>query len=88
MDALLREDKVRARFWVELGCAGLSALLCIMTLISRDWIEILFQVDPDNHSGSLEWSIVAVLFVVTALLGILARSEWRPRASRQEVDPR
>lgn len=43
------------RFKVELGLAGLSSQLLVLTLAWRDWIEIVFRIDPDHGNGSLEW---------------------------------
>jgi hypothetical protein len=51
-----------------------------LTLFRRDWIEAIFRVDPDQHTGALEWLIVAALLVATAMFGSLARSEWRRNA--------
>lgn len=69
--------KLRVRFWVEAASACVSAFLFAFTLASRDWIEPVFGVVPDHHSGSLEWTIVSVSLVATFVLGLLARAEWR-----------
>ena len=69
--------QVRARFWLEAILAALTTGLFILTLISRDWIERIFHVEPDEGSGSLEWLIVVVLFVVSVALIAAARTEWR-----------
>jgi hypothetical protein len=71
---------VRIRFWVEAALALLTAGLFALTLISREWIELLFGVEPDGGDGSLEWAIVVVLLVATVVLGWLARVEWRRAA--------
>jgi hypothetical protein len=63
---------VRIRFWFEVGLAALAAGLAILTLISREWIELLFRVDPDHGSGALEWAIVAALFVASLALASIA----------------
>jgi hypothetical protein len=74
--------KVRTRFWLEATLAALTTGLFILTLLSRNWIEIVFGVDPDESSGSLEWLIVAALLVASVAFIAMARAEWRrPRAS-------
>ena len=45
--------------------------------VQREWIEVVFGVDPDNRTRALEWLIVGALFVVTITLFTLARYEWR-----------
>jgi hypothetical protein len=70
-------QRPRRRFWVEAGLGALSAGLFVLTLFVPDWIEAVFRVDPDQHSGSLEWAIVAVLLSMTVVSSLLARREWR-----------
>lgn len=64
-------------FLIELGLAAVTGIMTIVTLISREWIEIVFGVDPDNGSGALEWLLVAALAAATLIFGMLARLEWR-----------
>lgn len=73
--------RLRTRFWIETGLSLASLLFLVLTLAWKDWIEIVFRVDPDNHSGSLEWLIVVVSVVVTITFAGLARAEWRRRAT-------
>jgi hypothetical protein len=40
-----------ARVWIESGLACLAAVLAATTLLFRDWIEIVFRVDPDRGSA-------------------------------------
>lgn len=68
---------IRARLWVEGGLAALSGFLAILTLFTRDWVEALTGFDPDNHNGSFEWVIVAMLLLVCILFSIAARADWR-----------
>jgi hypothetical protein len=68
---------LRWRFWLETSIAIMTSILFVITLVQRDWIEIVFKVDPDNRSGTLEWLIVAVLVALTITLVALARYEWR-----------
>jgi hypothetical protein len=72
---------LRRRFWPEAGLGLITGVLFILTLVRRDWIEALFGIDPDNHSGSLEYMIVGGLLVVTIALVALASYEWRRAAS-------
>jgi hypothetical protein len=65
------------RFRLELGLAAISAALLLATILWRDWIEIVFRVDPDHGSGSLEWMIVAVTALSAVTFVALARIEWR-----------
>jgi len=68
---------VRKRFWIEAGCAALSGLLGLLTLIWPDWIEGLTGWNPDQNGGAMEWLLVALLAVVAAGRALLARVEWR-----------
>ena len=47
-------SSVRMRFWVEAGLAALCGFLGILTLFTRDWIEVLTRFDPDNNNGSVD----------------------------------
>jgi hypothetical protein len=64
-------------FWLETGMAIVTGILFVITLVWHDWIEIIFNVDPDQGSGLLEWLIVGALLFVTIALFVLARYEWR-----------
>ena len=68
---------VRLRFWVELGFGIASGLLFVLTLATRDWIEVVFGVGPDNGNGALEWVIVTCLVLLTLFFTALARLEHR-----------
>jgi hypothetical protein len=49
----------------------------VLTLVWKDWIEIVFRVDPDQHSGSLEWLIVLIPAATSLVLAMAGRKEWR-----------
>ena len=70
-------NALRWRFWLETGMAIVTGILFVITLVQRDWIEVVFGIDPDNHNGTLEWLIVGALLVVTITLFVLASYEWR-----------
>jgi len=78
MQTLMR---VRSRFWITAGLGVSSLSLMVVTLLWRDWIEIVFEVDPDSGNGSFEWLIVIALFVVTTTSFLFARTEWRRAAA-------
>lgn len=63
-------------FWIELGLAVAAAVLFLATLVSREWIELVFGVDPDGGSGALEWAIAAGMLTASVTFGALARREW------------
>jgi hypothetical protein len=63
----------RIRFGIEVALAVSTTALAVLTLISREWIEVLFGFDPDNGSGALEWAIVTALVVASAALALIAR---------------
>lgn len=64
-------------FWIEVAAATLTAALAAVTLLSRDWVEVLFKVDPDQFTGGFEWTVVAACGLATAALTGLAVHTWR-----------
>jgi hypothetical protein len=67
----------RRRFWVETVLASIVGILCVITPIWPDWIEILSGWDPDQHDGSVEWYIAGGLLFVAATMFAAAAIEWR-----------
>src|SRR5262249_4015463 len=65
------------RFWLETALGSLSALLFVLTLVWRDWIELVFGLDPDAGSGAVEWLVVAVTAAASVAFFVSARLEWR-----------
>lgn len=73
-------EGIRARLWIEVALATLSAGLFVLTLALPTWIESL-GLEPDSGSGSAEWWLVALLLASTLLFSVLARLE-RVRATQ------
>ena len=42
----------RPVFWIEILLAVVSGISTVLTVLWRDWIEILFGMDPDHGNGS------------------------------------
>jgi hypothetical protein len=70
-------NALRQRFWLATAMAIVTSILLVITLVQRDWIELVFGVDPDNRNGTLEWLIIGALLVVTITLFTMASYEWR-----------
>jgi hypothetical protein len=68
---------VPARLWAEGALALITGVMAIVTVFLRDWIEALTGYDPDHHSGSAEWLIIAGLALVCVLASLALRVEWR-----------
>jgi hypothetical protein len=62
----------------------LAGVLGAVTLISHDWIETVFGVDPDAGSGAVEDLIVVVCFAVSLVGFRLAWVGWQQRATTQD----
>ena len=56
---------------------GVTAAVAAITGLCPDWIERLFRLDPDHHSGSLEWNIAIACIAGAALLAVMVRRNWR-----------
>jgi len=61
------------------GLACTSAFLALLTVVVRDWIEVVFRVDPDAGSGAVEWLVVCTFAAAALVFGSLARAELRAR---------
>ena len=72
----MRFTEMRTRFWIEAFCAFLGTALFVLTIFSREWIELAFGVDPDGGSGALEAAIAIGLLAAAAVSATLARREW------------
>jgi hypothetical protein len=73
------------RVGLETAIASVAGALGVLTIFWHDWIEGLTGWDPDHHNGAFEWLIVAVLLAVAAVVGVVARRDWRLRAATSEA---
>jgi hypothetical protein len=71
------QTHLRFRFWLEMTAGSCSAVLVLITLVWKDWIEKGFGVDLDDDTGSLERLICTVLLTAAVALFVTARCEWR-----------
>jgi hypothetical protein len=71
----VKPSKVRVR--LEMAVALCAGILGIVTIFWHDWIEALTGWDPDQHNGSAEWLIVAVLLAVAVAMALVARRHWK-----------
>ena len=71
------QKRLSFKFWIGSGAAISSGILGILTIVSQEWIEALFGIDPDGGSGLLEWLIVVVLLAIAAACSLVARHEWK-----------
>ena len=67
------KKSLRPWFYPEAILGIITGVMFVVTLFNRQWIETIFNVDPDQGSGSLELLIVGGLLVVTIALAALAR---------------
>jgi hypothetical protein len=56
-----------------------SGVLSLLTIFWHDWIESVFNWDPDHNNGAFEWIIVVALVAASIGFGALVRIDWRRR---------
>jgi hypothetical protein len=79
-------NSLRRRFWIEMGTASVTILVFVLTVTHRDWIELVFGIDPDAGSGALEWAVWASLTLVLVAVNVMMRYEWlRAKRSMAKV---
>jgi hypothetical protein len=69
-------NSLRRRFWIEMGTASVTIIVFVITLTHRDWIEVVFGIDPDAGSGALEWAVWVSLALVVVAVNVMMRYEW------------
>ena len=74
-------ERLRRRLRIEVVLAGISAALCILTLVFPEWIEALTGLEPDAGSGALEWIVAGVFLAAAVVSAVLARRDYRRLAA-------
>lgn len=74
----------RMRIWVECVLAAVCAILAISSMIWGNWIELLFDVEPDGGDGSFEWGIVVMFALAAVIFAVLARLEFHRSTVRSK----
>jgi hypothetical protein len=54
----------------------MCAVLAVSSMIWPNWIELLFDTDPDRGDGSFEWGIVVAFALAAIVFTIIARFEF------------
>jgi hypothetical protein len=62
-----------------------AVVLAAVTPVWHDWIEILLGVDPDEGSGTVEWTIVVGLLLVAFVGAVAGNHELRRALVRPNV---
>jgi nitrate reductase gamma subunit len=70
------QRELPTRFWFEAIVAGIGFALFLLTLITREWIEVLTGLDPDGGSGALEFGLAIGLLAVAGVSSLLARRTY------------
>ena len=71
MSSMTKSQK--ALIIMEASVGALCTLLAAVTIVWRDWIEIIFNWDPDQHNGGAEIGIICGLVLAGASLVLIAR---------------
>jgi len=71
----MRRD-LPARFWFETVTAVIGLALFALTLVTREWFELLTGIDPDGGSGSLEFALAFGLLAVSVVSVLAARRHY------------
>jgi len=58
-----------------------TGVMGVVTIFWRNWIEIIFNWDPDHGNGSLEWLIIVGLLVLCVAFYSISRLEVRRLAA-------
>ena len=69
-------DRLTVWLILRTSAAVVSGVAFLLTLFLRDWIEVVFRIDPDRGSGALEWLVAGAFLGAAFLFGTSARATW------------
>jgi uncharacterized membrane protein SirB2 len=75
---------MKARIWIELASGAVGAALAFVSSLWPQWIEMLFDAEPDGGSGEAEW-LVTALFLLVAVVSFALAGFERRRARTQSA---
>ncbi len=75
------ERDLPTRFWIEAVVAGVGVALFILTLFTREWVEMLTGLDPDGGSGALEFGLALALLAVAVGAALAAQRTYAINAA-------
>ena len=70
-----------ARFWFEAVTGVIGLALFVLTLVTREWIEVLTGWDPDGGNGAVEIALAFALLAISALSMFAASRDCRRAAA-------
>jgi hypothetical protein len=73
----MNRRSTRPRFWLEVALAILTAAAAIATILWPEWIEVVFGIEPDEGSGTLELGVTLTTAIASGVLAMAARTDWR-----------
>ena len=76
-------ESMRVMAVLRTVAAAASGLAFLLTLFLRDWIEVVLPVDPDRHSGGVEWIVSAVFLGAAFAFAASARAAWNAYACHE-----
>jgi hypothetical protein len=71
----------RLRMRIEVVLAIVFAILTIATILDPQWIEQLFEFEPDKGSGDAEWLVSMAFGMASVVASALAGHDWRALAA-------
>ena len=70
-------DMGHIRAWIATASATAGLILSGVTLVVPNWLERIFEVEPDAGGGEVEWLTAAGLLAVAVVCIGWASLEWR-----------